>query len=90
MAINGATPPDGRDPASDPLIAETVRLWSYLGRPLVKDFGLGLLALEMAGGMRGTKEDLVTMWDLLCYLYEHLLREGERQSNMHAQTGRPH
>jgi hypothetical protein len=82
MAINGATLPDGRDPADDPLIRETLRLWSYMGRPLVKDFGFGMIALEMAGGMRGTREELVTMWDLLCYLYEHLLRESERDSKM--------
>lgn len=88
MAVNGATFPDGQNPADDPLIAETLRLWSYLGRPLVKDFGLGMLALELAGGMRGTREELVTMWDLLCYLYEHLLRESERQAKVH--SGRPH
>lgn len=88
MAVNGATFPDGHNPADDPLIAETLRLWSYLGRPLVKDFGLGTLALELAGGMRGTREELVTMWDLLCYLYEHLLRESEREAKMHSR--RPH
>ena len=84
MAMSGATRPDGRDPADDPLIHETLRLWSYLGRPLVKDFGLGMFALEMAGGMRGTREELITMWDLLCYLYEHLLRESERQASLNA------
>ncbi len=84
MAIRGATRPDGRDPAEDPLIREVLRLWSYMGRPLVKDFGVGMLALEMAGGMRGTREELITTWDLLCYLYEHLLRESERQAEMKA------
>jgi hypothetical protein len=84
MAISGATRPDGLDPADDPLIRETLRLWSYIGRPFVKDFGLGLFAMEMAGGMRGTREELVAMWELLCYLYEHLLREEERQVTMNA------
>jgi hypothetical protein len=78
MAVSGATRPDGQDPRDDPLIVETLRLWSYLGRPMVKDFGLGLVALELAGGLRGTKSDILTMWDLLCFYYEHLLQEAER------------
>ena len=88
MAVNGAITADGYDPAQDPLIAEVLRLWSFLGRPLAKDFSLGELALEIAGGIRGTREEIVTIWDLLCYLYEHLLRESEREADMRAK--RPH
>ena len=84
MAISGATPADGHDPTDDPVIRETLRLWSYLGRPMVKEFGLGMIALELAGGLRGTKQDVLTTWDLLCYLYEHLLQEAERKADMNA------
>jgi hypothetical protein len=49
---------------------------------MVKEFGLGMIALELAGGLRGTKQDVLTTWDLLCYLYEHLLQDAERKADM--------
>lgn len=64
------------------MIREVLRLWSYVGRALAKDFGMGMLALEIAGGLRGTRGEIAIIWDLLCYLYEHFLREAERQADM--------
>lgn len=78
--MSGASAPDGPDPADDPSIQETLRLWQYLGHSFVKDFGLGVVALELAGGMRGSREEMTIVFDLLCFLYDHLLREAEAQS----------
>lgn len=75
MAWSGATPPDGADPTEDPLIKETLRLWSILGSGFVKDFGLGSVALELAGGLRGTRTEMWMVMHLLSYLYDHIMRE---------------
>lgn len=75
MAWSGATPPDGANPLEDPLIYEVLRLWSVLGSGFVKDFGLGAIALELAGGLRGTRTEMLTIMHLLGFLYEHILRE---------------
>lgn len=75
MAWSGATPPDGANPLEDPLIHETLRLWSVLGNGFVKDFGLGSVALELAGGLRGTRSEMLEVIHLLGFLYGHVLRE---------------
>lgn len=75
MAWSGATPPDGADPFEDPIIAETLRLWSAMGNGFVKDFGLGPVALELAGGLRGTRSEMREVLHLLGFLYDHILRE---------------
>lgn len=80
MALSGASAPDRPDPTSDAAVRETLRLWEYLGHPLVKDFGLGMIAWELAGGLSGSREEMTRVFDLLCFLYDHLLREAETQS----------
>ncbi len=78
--MSGASAPDGPDPADNSVIQETLRLWQYLGHGFVKDFGLGAIALELAGGLRGSREEMTIVFDLLCFLYDHLLRQAEAQS----------
>lgn len=80
MALSGATPPDGADPAEDPIIRETLRIWSIVGNGFVKDFGLGSVALELAGGLRGSRIEMLTIMDLLGFLYNHVLEEQRRQA----------
>lgn len=80
MAWSGATPPDGADPLEDPLIHETLRLWSILGNGFVKDFGLGEVALEVAGGLRGTRTEMQEVLHLLGFLYDHILREQSERA----------
>jgi hypothetical protein len=80
MALSGATPPDGADPTEDPLIKEVLRLWSVVGNGFVKDFGLGTVALELAGGFRGTRTEMLMALDLLGFLYNHALEEQRRQN----------
>ena len=75
MAWSGATPPDGASPLEDPIIQETLRIWSIIGSGFVKDFGLGSVALELAGGLRGTRTEMQEVLYLLGFLYEHMLRE---------------
>jgi len=78
--MSGASAPDGPDPVNDPIVQETLRLWQYLGHGFVKDFGLGAVALELAGGLRGSREEMTIVFDLLCFLYDHFLREAEASS----------
>ena len=75
MAWSGATPPDGASPLEDPIIRETLRIWPIVGSVFVKDFGLGSVALELAGGLRGTRTELQEVLHLLGFLYEYMLRE---------------